>query len=136
MAGGRRSEMTGTQMGAQERVAAGQGAPWMDLFRMLGLFTMTDFLDAEERAAVISDIRSAAESMATVFRPTEGDAVDEGRRSTKVVEVSDGARLAVEGRLPSSDRASRSTSEFRSQGSRNPSSSRTTLETSSESMRT
>lgn len=63
-------------------------------FARLGLFVREDFLAADDRAALLAEVRSAESANATVAG-SESDAVDEGHRRSKWALVGDEARSRV-----------------------------------------
>jgi SM-20-related protein len=73
--------------------------PNADFFTNFGLFVAKDFFDAELRAELLSEARSAANTPATVGIKGDTYAVDESVRSTKLAEVSEATRSFVKERL-------------------------------------
>jgi SM-20-related protein len=73
--------------------------PNADFFTNFGLFVAKDFFDAELRATLLSEVRSATDAPATVGIKGATYAVDESVRKTKWAEVSEATKSFVKERL-------------------------------------
>ena len=76
----------------------GEPMPTADFFGRLGLFVVKEFLDAELRARLRLEMRSASSTPATISR-AKGDVVIESMRHTNSTHVSAEAEALLEARL-------------------------------------